>query len=351
MAKDIQDQSWSFTATGTNDNYNSWQPNGTNYYTASAGGFGSAPMLAMFDRFKGQDDGEIINQEADVGTWRANGNFSFNNRPPVITFDGRKGVTHNDPASGQGATRYGLGIEGLDYTGAIEFYKLGVPSGKTFPGSTELETFPGVSSLKTTWHCGYGWNGSAGECDLVSLTHSGFGNFKKGGNNIEGHYVGGVGSAWEWNEWNSFLNIYIPDSIDVQGPNGVSNSYLWNSAGRYADERSPYACWQQKTDVIPSMQTPLKFDRVAVLGWSGNGTHTDSQLVMTQYVLYAGDNRGAYILLTNNADPALATNADVIGYISWSNSEVSFEVSDEEMGTNTHWFIYDDLQLIDSGVL
>ncbi len=348
MTKNAVSKEWAFTDKGTLNNYNSWQPDGSNSFVATGTGFGVGPTVVMFDRFLGQADGETVNQNADVGSWRAAGNFSFNNRPPIITFDGRKGVSHNDPAAGQGNTRFGLGVENLDYVRFTEFCKAGVPAGKTFPGATVAETFPAVSSIKPNWHNGYGWNGSNGEIDIVTWQHSGSGTFYATGNNIEGHQINGLASAWEWDEWNSVLSIYQPDSPDIQGPNGKSNIRVVNSAGSYVELQDPFACWKSLGDPLP---TPFKFDRVGVFAWSGNGTHTDSQFVMTSYYLAVGDNSSKYIALANNVDITLATDIDVICWDAWTDTRVDFTPSDAEIAAHTHWFIMDDQAILATGAL
>ena len=348
MTKNAVAKSWTFTAKGTLGNYNSWQLDGSNSVIATGTGFGDAPDVVVFDRFLGQADGETVDQNADVGTWRAGGNFSYNNRPPIITFDGRKGISHNDPAAGQGTTKFGLGIENLNYVRYTEFSKVGIPAGKTVPGSTVAETFPAVSSLKPFWHNGYGWNGSNGESDIVSWQHSGSGTFYNTGNNIEGSQINGFTTNWAWGKWNSIITIYQPDSPDIQAANGKSNFRLASENGTNVELHDPFACWKSLGDPLP---LPLKFDRVGVFAWSGNGTHTDSQIVVTNYYLAIGDNSSKYILVANNSNLALITDFDVIAHDGWSDTRIDFSLSDVEQAIHTHWFIMDDQTILATGAL
>ena len=316
-------------------------------------GFGVGPTVVLFDRFNDQAIGETINTTADIGGWKVDGNAAFNLRPPIVGFGGRNALTHNDPAPGQGWTKYGLDAgpdQGIPhYTRYTEFYKLAVPAGKNFPGAGTPETFPSVSSMKVTWHQGHGLAGVDGTNDLVSLTHVGAGSFQGAGNNIEGQYWNGFGTAWKWDEWNSIVNIYSPDSPDIQGPSGSQNINAWNSAGKFSDINDPWACWKNNGGL--PLPTPLRFDDIAVLAWSGNGTHTDSQLVMAQYYLSVGENHEKYLLLANNADLSLATNTDVVAADSWSDIYIQASLSDDEVADNTHYFVMSNQAILATGAI
>ena len=319
-------------------------------------GFGSGPTVVLFDRFSDQEVGETVNTTADIGQWKNGGNSSFPTRPPIVEFLGRKAITHNNPDSGQGATRYGL--EAHDFNGLpsydryTEFYKIGIPAGKTFPGAAVAETFPSTSSMKFTWHQGVSVGGVDGAIDLVSLTHAGSGTFKGEGNNIKGLFWGGLSSAWGWNEFNSVLNIYAPDSPDVQGVNGSHNLNMWNSNQQFSSINDPFACWQENPSSPTPMPTPLEFDIISILAWSGNGdSHADSQLVMERYYLSVGANHEKVLLLANNSSLSLATNVDAIPADTWADTLIEATLSEEEIADNTHYFVMENQTIIKTGAL
>lgn len=351
------------TAIGSNDRFNTWQKDGLlTTVLISGSGFGAtAPNVQLFDSFLDQTTGAIVDINARQGTWQVNGNnATYLNRAPIFPYDGRQAVTHNDPALNQGETKYGLSVSfDTDDTGFVVFCKLAVPTGKTFPAAATVETFPLESSMKMNWVTSKDWNGSPTSDDLVAVTHTGSGNFKTEGNNIDGHGLVGLDDMWEWGKWNSILTIYIPDPVDVQGPNGISNTNMWNNNGRYDSINDPFACWQP-APAGNGLILPYVFDRNSVFAFTGNGTQTNNQIVMAQFYCAIGTNKSKYILLVNsmgvvsrpdmNADVVAADLDETLTPI-WDDGSISYTPTQEEMDNNTHWFLMDNQTILARGRL
>lgn len=317
--------------------------------TATGTGFGTGPTVVMFDRFNGQTVGETVNQIADIGAWDAAGPPLRPNRPPIVEFDGRNGVTHNDPTNG--STRYGLIVTGLpQHTKHFTSFKLGVPTGKYFPGSQAVEAFPSVngSYLKVSWSSGVSSHPSStsDNPDMCSLT------FVPGarslGNNITGPYRGSLQSHWVWNKWNTIREFWSPDPSVVDGPNGSYNMNVHNTRGMLSMLTGAFRCFESYGGGL----TAQYFDRVSFLSWSGNADMSNAQLIGGHFYRAIGDNADKHIILGSASTLAACTNAvDVIAPDSWSDTEIKFTPTAEELAANTHYFIMQDQTVLASGAL
>lgn len=319
--------------------------------TATGTGFGTGPTVVMFDRFDGQSAGETINQVADIGAWDASGPPLRPNRPPVVEFDGRFGVSHNDPTNG--STRYGLIVTGLpQHTKYLTSFKIGVPAGKYFPGAQATQTFNTADSVcKVAWHSGLSSHPSAanpGNPDICTLTFTP--SVQSVGNNNLG--VGRGSTAFRahfaWNKWNTIVEIHSPDPALVTGPNGTYNMTVHNSNGLYSSLPASYAAFNKSGGTLNA----LYFDRISFLSWSGNADMSNAQLVGGQFYMAIGDNADKYIVLGNASSLAACTDAiDIIAPDSWSDTEIKFTPTAAELADNTHYFIMHDQTVLASGAL
>lgn len=316
--------------------------------SVNGSGFGVGPEVVLFDRFDDQNLGETVNREAIIGQWNENPPPLLTGRPPIVSFDGRYGVSHNDPNNG--STRYGLNITNLpQHTKYLHFFKVGVPEGKHFPGGQAPETFNlDDSTFKMTWHAALGDHPAAGtgRPDLVSLTFTP--NVTSVGNNVGGVSRGSSGfrSHWVWNRWNSIREIHSPDSAVVTGPNGKYNLNVHNANGMYSSLPASYAAFQ-------AINGPLNaeyFDRLSFMSWSGNASMANAQAIFSYAYLAIGLNADKHILLGNAPTLAECTNAvDIVVPDAWTDTKIDFTLTVEELFNNSHYFIMQDQTLLASG--
>lgn len=291
--------------------------------TITGSGFGSTgPTVVLFDDFEkggGATGAAIPLTSPSVGSWTQYG--QDRGRPRYSTFarSGTHGWRASDATQDlnkDDSNRIGqfLQVLGTSFSEAFISYAVGLPPNSTFPGSSTVGRFPGVSAWKMTWFydgaTGYGADGKA---DLCVPTFGGA--FLIGGNDgnavSQDEWFAGMGQDWfsftKWTRISSWLHNGSTVGTYFQSVNEDKGYKEKNWAGR-----SPF----------PSGAS-TKWDRITIPGWWGNGDNANNQITYDDVYLAIGPNAAARIEIGDSATYNTAKRLAISTPTSWSNGSIT----------------------------
>jgi hypothetical protein len=329
MAKDIQDQSWSFTATGTNDNYNSWQPNGPDKtFSISVADLGGAPTVVLYAPLTDSGEGSLATLDSPVIGAFDGGSYSSGELPLYVELDGSSGVGMVKDSSIAGFTK-DLG----QYTEYLLSYDMGVPVGKVFAGASAPLTMSLVSSLKMAWICDGVYNAIPDQANNVISGWTGSGWILDGNQSPHAIYTG---AGFTFDKWNGLL-CHQKAGADPRVDNGLTE--LASRAPSNGTTTKVISLKVVTDDVIISAaaRNPY-YTHIHWPAYCGNGDLSIAQHAYRNLYLAVGANSRARVEIGDNADYTECEYTRVIPHAVWSGGNyTSITVGAKQRKNMTHW--------------
>jgi hypothetical protein len=282
----------------------------------SGTGFGTAPDVVLYSDWT---DG-VISQTAQIsdaiiGSWDS-GSYATALLPKYYELSGRVGITNRE--GGVNATTNnrltGFVKQFPSHTDYFVAYDMGVPSGRTFSGSSTESTLPAISSLKFCWKSHNALD-TPEDVDIVCHSWNGS-SFVTGGNQAVTE-IGGtptdlyLNSTFDFNAWNYF-SIY--QKAGTPNPNlnsGVSLVTKSNSTGTIKKNRTSLPIYKQRVTLTPTVQDNTLY-RVTINGVNHDYTSGTGQTVsQIGSQIISAINAGEQPVSTSQAGSKIFIDADV----------------------------------------
>lgn len=325
---------------------------GAKTLTIDGSGFGVGPEIVHFDRFIGTHGELIPNNSAEVGGYTGpTVNVIQGDESRYYEFNGR---TYHAARATPSVEDGNVHISGKRFVVPPfnEFraaYRIGIPIGSRWPKKqinedADITGMSNPSMCKPLW---FGVDGAEadgiqvdGEPDLV------IGSFVEGytatgGNSVNptraGHY--GQSGTTEGGKINLTTWYQRPDPTLVSGDNGYMHN-MTVGPSVYDVDHGICKTFQSLNDDISGSN--YQYSVGMFNGWFGNdgGNNADIQIISTDLYLAIGPNSGKFILLANNSDRTLATEAYIVPHDNWSDTQI--ELTGYPWEQLSHYFVCDE---------
>lgn len=295
-------------------------------------GFGSGPNVVLYGNWMDKVvDSTASISDMIVGGWDS-GNYATGLLPKIKSgIGGKTGITLREGGTTASTDNRLTGFvkQFSPFTNFFIGYEICVPSGRYFPGASEPETLPAISSFKPIWLSDQALD-SATKADVVLGSWTGA-DFNFVGNNCPYNIY--MDSVFNFNAWNGFAGYAIAGA-DPFVNNGEMVSFKTSASGTTIDTVT-------NVPAFGASATAAQYTHVNFPAWSGNGSQDLAQALYGWLYLATGSDDAVKkrLELTNNITPASATKRRQIPHVTWTDTYIDYDpdlLTDEVVEGMTH---------------
>lgn len=287
--------------------------------TIKGSGFGSAPKIEVYDDFEhsGAKHGDVVDRnQAIIGGWSASSSASQPTYDDIaLSGNYSYDAWHNGTSrTAQLTHHFQTPVQSIYYS-----YWIKIPPGYPFPGMDSAISgyFSTDSSWKFSWFIDQDYLGNSS--DMFGPAYTGKGGMIMGGNDGRLAYLNPITDFWSIGNW---LRVTAWLEADPNAPttNGYMKVQFWTAAKGFNTRT-----YNQRVFDADGPATK-QYKYVNIPGWIRGFPGNNGRPLYDDIYISSGANAYARVELTDNNDYNKSTKFAIQKPISWSNTQISFQV-------------------------